>query len=250
MLEALSSRFSISLLIACAVHVIVLFGFVAGTKAPAPDPVLRVTLSTQPTALAATDNTIAIANQLGTEKSSAAPTLSGNPSAQAATGTTQKNDAQPNTVAILARPVEHARTNNRPSPTDKPKSIQESAQPETQTALAHTAQADERAAYLDAWRRIVERIGNHKLPDALVQQSAGKSLTLEVALDADGDIISMRVRHSSGSTALDAAAQQLLREAAPFSAFPDALRRHYQSLRFAYDWRFVSGAGQSETDSP
>lgn len=100
-----------------------------------------------------------------------------------------------------------------------------------------------RAAYLESWRQVVERRGNRSLSDTLVQQSAGKRLTLEVTLDADGYLLNTRVRRSSGSPALDAAAQNILRSAAPFSSFPPALRAHYQKLSFAYDWRFLGDIG-------
>lgn len=241
MIEALSSRFSISLLIACAAHILVLFGSVSSGQAPPQAaPILRITLATQPTTTTAASSTIAISHQRGANTASAALALAANHSPDTAAGTTRKNTTQPNTVAILARPTEQANVSNQPTPADASKGRPGNTQFETQTVHTQSAHADQRAAYLDAWRRIVERIGNHKLPDTLVQRSAGKSLTLEVALNANGDIIDMRVRHSSGSLTLDAAAQRVLREAAPFTAFSEALRAHYKNLRFAYDWRFVS----------
>lgn len=251
LLDALPSRFAISLLIACALHIVVLFGFILPAKAPAqnPDKTLRVTLATQPDTETTHNNTIAFAGQRGTDTHSVKAALPGRPSPSNPTRSPQSAAAAPNTVAILARPAERARANNQPSSAEQTTSGQQ----QVQTARAHAAVADERAAYLSAWRRVVEHTGNQKLPDSLLQQDAGKRLTLEVTLKADGSIVNMRVRKSSGDPALDAAAQQVLREAAPFAAFPEAIRSRYPTLRFAYDWRFLPGTGESghkATDSP
>jgi protein TonB len=46
------------------------------------------------------------------------------------------------------------------------------------------------------------------------------------------------VRKTSGSKMLDQAALNILRRAAPFDPFPEAVRLDYDKLRFAYKWQF------------
>lgn len=60
---------------------------------------------------------------------------------------------------------------------------------------------------------------------------------------ADGRLREARVRRSSGNPALDQAALQILRQAAPFPPFPEALAKSAPSVRFAYEWRFEAGGG-------
>ena len=47
-----------------------------------------------------------------------------------------------------------------------------------------------------------------------------------------------------GQGDLDQAAMEILRMAAPFEPFPEALRNDYDVLRFAYEWRFSDGASR------
>jgi protein TonB len=63
-----------------------------------------------------------------------------------------------------------------------------------------------------------------------------------VTIDASGELQEVIVRRSSGSKVLDQAALNILRRAAPFDRFPEAIRIDYDQLRFAYKWQF-SGSG-------
>jgi protein TonB len=96
------------------------------------------------------------------------------------------------------------------------------------------------APWLDAWRRKVERFGTLNFPERLV---TGREIppVLEIEVLADGRLGSARVRRSSGNPALDQAALQILRQAAPFPPFPEPLAKAAPSVRFAYEWRFEAG---------
>lgn len=98
------------------------------------------------------------------------------------------------------------------------------------------------APWLDAWRRKVERFGTLNFPQQLVR---GREIApvLEIEVLADGRLGSARVMRSSGDPAVDQAALQILRQAAPFPPFPDALAKAAPSVRFAYEWRFEAGGG-------
>lgn len=100
------------------------------------------------------------------------------------------------------------------------------------------------APYLDAWRRKVERLGTLNFPKAIHNRGEAGNPVLEVALRADGSLGETIIRRSSGRKDIDQAALSILRLAAPFDPFPSELRKHYQELRFAYEWQFLDGFGE------
>lgn len=106
--------------------------------------------------------------------------------------------------------------------------------------LAPDAQAAVIAPWLDGWRRKVERLGTLNFPHQLVT-GRDQPPVLEIEVLADGRLATAKVRRSSGNPALDQAALQILRMAAPFPPFPEALAEAAPSVRFAYEWRFETG---------
>lgn len=101
------------------------------------------------------------------------------------------------------------------------------------------------APYLDAWKRKVERVGTVHYPEVLRASGLRGSPTLEVAIDARGDLTDIVMLRSSGHRLLDQAAFDILRRAAPFDPFPETLSRDYDELRFAYKWQFDQGGSAS-----
>jgi protein TonB len=98
------------------------------------------------------------------------------------------------------------------------------------------------AGYLDSWKRKIETTGIRYFPEQSVLSELTGSPTLEVTINASGQLHEVIVRRSSGSKVLDQAALNILRRAAPFDPFPEAIRLDYDQLRFAYKWQF-SGSG-------
>lgn len=98
------------------------------------------------------------------------------------------------------------------------------------------------AAYMEAWRQKVERIGNLNYPDEARRQRLSGSLILDVALNADGSISEITVRRPSGSAVLDDAAIRIVRLAAPYSAFPETFANEVDILHITRTWQFKSGA--------
>jgi protein TonB len=96
------------------------------------------------------------------------------------------------------------------------------------------------AAYLDAWRRKVERIGNLNYPDEAVRQKLHGNLLLNVSVLANGTIEQISILHSSGHKILDDAAIRIVRLAAPFSPFPQAIRNETDVLDITRTWQFQS----------
>jgi protein TonB len=108
--------------------------------------------------------------------------------------------------------------------------------------LLADARESEIAAYLDGWKRRVERLGTLNFPDAARRKSLSGSPVIEVAIRADGHLEEISVRRSSGHAELDNAAVRIVRLASPFDPFPPAMRDRYPMLRFAYEWRFLGGS--------
>ena len=103
------------------------------------------------------------------------------------------------------------------------------------------------AAYLDAWRRKVERIGNLNYPDQAKRDRLYGNLVLHVAVRADGSVERVRVLHSSGHTILDDAAVRIVRMSAPFSPFPEEIRKEADILDITRTWQFLR-SGQLGTE--
>ena len=94
------------------------------------------------------------------------------------------------------------------------------------------------AAYLDTWRRKVERIGNLNYPDEAKRNSLYGSLVLTVSVRANGTLEQIRVLRSSGHKILDDAAIRIVRLAAPFSPFPQNIREQTDILDITRTWQF------------
>lgn len=94
------------------------------------------------------------------------------------------------------------------------------------------------AGYLSRWKSKIETVGVKYFPSEIVVDGIGGSPTLEVTITANGQLDEALVRRSSGSRALDEVALSILRRAAPFDPFPEAIRLDYDKLRFAYKWQF------------
>ncbi len=94
------------------------------------------------------------------------------------------------------------------------------------------------AAYLDNWKRRIEAVGDAYFPELGELKGLTGSPTLEVSIEASGQLAEVIIRKSSGSRVLDKAALDILRRASPFDPFPAEIRADYDRLRFAYKWLF------------
>ena len=96
------------------------------------------------------------------------------------------------------------------------------------------------AAYMDAWRRKVEHIGNRNYPDEAARRGLSGNLLLEVALNPDGTVEEIALRRSSGERVLDDAAIRIVKLAAPFSKFPESIAEEVDILHIERTWIFRS----------
>ena len=96
------------------------------------------------------------------------------------------------------------------------------------------------AGYVDRWKRKIESVGQRYLPAQIALSGLTGSPTLEVTIAMSGELSEVVIRRSSGSTALDQAALNILERAAPFEPFPEAVRSDHPELNFLYKWQFSS----------
>jgi protein TonB len=101
------------------------------------------------------------------------------------------------------------------------------------------------AGYLNSWKTKIETVGLKYFPEQRLIDGISGSPTLEVTINASGQLQQVVVRKTSGSKVLDQAALNILRRAAPFDPFPEAIRVDYDQLRFAYKWQFNQSGVQA-----
>ncbi len=94
------------------------------------------------------------------------------------------------------------------------------------------------AAYLDSWRRKVERVGNLNYPEEAHQRGLYGSLRLLVVIQPDGSLKRVEILKSSGHTLLDDAAKRIVHMSAPFAPFPPELRKQADLVEIIRTWRF------------
>ncbi|MEM6301154.1 MAG: TonB family protein [Pseudomonadota bacterium] len=115
---------------------------------------------------------------------------------------------------------------------------QYSRNPRVRRLDAVSARAAADAAYLADWRRRVETVGNQYYPEASLRYGIYGSLKMLVTIRADGSLEGIDILKSSGYAVLDEAAVRIVRLAAPFSPFPEALRDTTDKLEILRTWQF------------
>ncbi len=106
--------------------------------------------------------------------------------------------------------------------------------------VSATTQEYKYAAYMEAWRIKVERIGNLNYPDEARKRKLSGALLLDVSLKPDGSVLEIIVRRSSGHRVLDDAAVRIVELAGPFAPFPQDIRREVDILHVTRTWKFLS----------
>lgn len=127
-------------------------------------------------------------------------------------------------------------------PNDEGIQLPQATNPQPREAFVSVNARESRyAAYLDAWRRKVEHIGNLNFPAEIHTRRLNGSVAVEIALNGDGSLRELKLNKSSSVALLDDSALRNVRMAAPFAAFPASFRRDTGVLRFVYVWRFNGG---------
>jgi protein TonB len=101
------------------------------------------------------------------------------------------------------------------------------------------------AQYMKDWEAKIERTGNLNYPEVARKKGFSGSLTMNVGINADGSIYSIRITKSSGITALDDAAKRIVRLSAPFAALPADLLKELDVLAIPRVWKFSDESGMT-----
>ena len=112
--------------------------------------------------------------------------------------------------------------------------------PRRETITTVSAQR-EQALYLERWRERIEDVGNSHYPEEARKNEIFGSLRILVAIRVDGHVENFRIMESSGSPVLDAAAEKIIRLAAPFDPFPEEISLETDILEIVRTWRFHEG---------
>ncbi len=101
------------------------------------------------------------------------------------------------------------------------------------------------AQYVKDWEDKVERTGNLNYPEAASKKGAAQMLTMDVGINGDGSIYSMRIVRSSGNSALDEAAKRIVKMSAPFAELPAELLKELNVLVITRVWKFSDETGMT-----
>jgi protein TonB len=117
--------------------------------------------------------------------------------------------------------------------------------PDAQHWVAPDTQAATLAPYVARWKRKVERLGSLHFPSAARTAGLSGSPVIEVEIGADGRVVQVSVRRSSGHDELDQAALTAVKLSSPFDPFPAELAGEYARLRLLYQYEYVAGTPQA-----
>lgn len=99
------------------------------------------------------------------------------------------------------------------------------------------------AAYMAAWTRKVERIGNLNYPEQARRQNLSGRLQLTVGINKDGSIQEIIMQRKSGYAVLDDAAIRVVKLGAPYARIPDSIQENGEPVDILYitrTWEFTS----------
>ncbi len=97
------------------------------------------------------------------------------------------------------------------------------------------------AAYMQAWVKKVERVGNLNYPDQARRQHLTGSLVVSVGIDADGRVVEIEILQPSGHRVLDEATLRIIRLASPFAPLPQEILRETDILNITRTWQYLPG---------
>lgn len=101
------------------------------------------------------------------------------------------------------------------------------------------------AQYMRDWERKVERTGNLNYPEVARKKNFFGKLIMEVGINADGSVYSIRIKQSSGNPALDDAAKRIVRISGPFPPLPKELLKELDVLVITRVWKFSDESGMT-----
>jgi len=104
------------------------------------------------------------------------------------------------------------------------------------------------ASYLANWVNKIEHTGNLNYPQEAMIKNIDGRLRLSVRINAEGEILDVKITRSSGSNILDEAAKRILQLAEPFAPFSDELKERADQIVIIRTWEFNSNRLSTEGD--
>ena len=101
------------------------------------------------------------------------------------------------------------------------------------------------AQYMRDWELKVEKTGNLNYPEVARKKNFFGTLTMEVGINADGSVYSIRIKQSSGNSALDDAAKRIVQISGPFPPLPKDLLKELDVLVITRVWKFSDESGMT-----
>ena len=118
---------------------------------------------------------------------------------------------------------------------------EENARPRKRYVSPSTSEAVY-AIYYDVLRRRIEDRGTRNFPEEKGKKLYGE-LVMLIWIDAAGRVIETEIVQGSGKVLLDRRAQAIVRAAAPFGAFSDAMRAQADQIAVVSRFRFTRDEG-------
>ena len=150
----------------------------------------------------------------------------------------RKSKAQPSATALLANSLKIAALS-----AGLDRNLLAKAQRPKRKFISASTREHKYAAYMEAWRSKVERVGNLNYPEQARKRKLSGSLVLDVALNPDGSINIITVKQPSRHKVLDDAAIRIVKLSGPFSPFPDSFHGETDILHIIRTWQFLKKGG-------
>ncbi len=99
--------------------------------------------------------------------------------------------------------------------------------------------------YINNWVKKIELIGNLNYPSSALEIKKAANVLVDVAINSDGSVHKIKILKSSGYLELDKSVISLVNLAAPFSVFPEEIKRETDVIHITRKWHFNP---KSQTD--
>ena len=115
--------------------------------------------------------------------------------------------------------------------------------------LSPNTKQNEAAEYLEAWRKRVEQVGNANYPVQARANSLEGSLILSVEINRNGTISTINTIKPSPHKILNDAAVRFVRDASPYSSFPEEIDPRTDILVITRAFHFLGNNRLTSTDA-
>lgn len=105
---------------------------------------------------------------------------------------------------------------------------------------APSTKASPFAAYIEAWRAKIERLGTEHYPEQAKGQLSD-ALQMTVYIDQDGNLVKIDIHQPAQNPIFNVAAQRIVRLAAPYNSFTAEMREQTDILAITRSWHFTQG---------